>query len=410
MQRGFVIGDRGLGSAGDTHPAWMMAHAMVGNYLITGASAIGQIHQKGGSRDDAFNIRTNGPWLAVAVADGVGSRPLSRYGATYVVEALTSHLIRQITSSINTIDQYKTQISPKPSSFLNIPSSQSENIKFQPTYIKPSKVQAYIQQVSLSVGLNQWTKHLFDSGMILEDIPSSHYLQAASIGWLLTNDENSAAPIQPITQVDNQNIKSFDSTNQDLENKEQEFTEADLLNIMREAYIKTYLGLRDHSHYLDLDINELSCTGLALLANIETSTAVIGQIGDGAILGLTTQGRVKELVNAPDAGDPQSVYTINRNNFLDYLAIQYIDSCTFKELLAFHVMTDGLSGDLLYSPDIVALEDWAQKVDYNLRHSPTPAQAGTGMLNWLATYQVTGSWDDRTLVVITKMDRPNGRS
>ena len=88
MATGFVVGDRGLGASGDTHPAWMLGHATAGDCLVTGASAIGKIHlEHGAQRDDAFLVRTNGAWLAVAVADGVGSRPLSRYGATYVVEA-----------------------------------------------------------------------------------------------------------------------------------------------------------------------------------------------------------------------------------------------------------------------------------------------------------------------------------
>lgn len=44
MTTGFVIGDRGLGTSGDTHPAWMLGHAVAGDYLVVGASAIGQIH------------------------------------------------------------------------------------------------------------------------------------------------------------------------------------------------------------------------------------------------------------------------------------------------------------------------------------------------------------------------------
>ena len=99
MQTGFVIGDRGLSSAGDTHPAWMMAHAKAGGYLIVGASAIGQIHLAHAKpRDDGFVIRRIGNWLAVAVSDGVGSRPFSRYGATYAVESLAATLIRPFIS------------------------------------------------------------------------------------------------------------------------------------------------------------------------------------------------------------------------------------------------------------------------------------------------------------------------
>lgn len=45
MLTGLVISDRDLGASGDTHPAWMMAHAVAGPYLVMGASAVGQIHR-----------------------------------------------------------------------------------------------------------------------------------------------------------------------------------------------------------------------------------------------------------------------------------------------------------------------------------------------------------------------------
>ena len=96
---GFVIGDRGLGTAGETHPAWMMAHAIAGPYLVVGASAIGHLHLYHQTpRDDAFVIRCVDPWLAVVVSDGVGSRPFSRYGATYVAEVLSAYLLQPFTS------------------------------------------------------------------------------------------------------------------------------------------------------------------------------------------------------------------------------------------------------------------------------------------------------------------------
>lgn len=64
---GFVIGDRGLGASGDTHPPWMMAYAVAGPYLVLGASAVGQIRlSENAPRNDAFVVRPAGPgwrWL-----------------------------------------------------------------------------------------------------------------------------------------------------------------------------------------------------------------------------------------------------------------------------------------------------------------------------------------------------------
>src|SRR2546421_10489708 len=130
MLTGFVIGDRGLGASGDTPPNWVMAHAEVGPYLVVGASAVGQIHlAKKLPRDDAFAIRSVGPWLAVAVADGVGTRPLSRYGATYVVESLTLLLLRKLAPPIKLA---KNQLPTDPSS---IPSSAKEDAELK--YLAP---------------------------------------------------------------------------------------------------------------------------------------------------------------------------------------------------------------------------------------------------------------------------------
>jgi hypothetical protein len=65
-------------------------------------------------------------------------------------------------------------------------------------------------------------------------------------------------------------------------------------------------------------------------------------------------------------------------------------------------MTDGVSNDLLYSSESEIVTNWFIKINSNLLNSPSPAQAAAGLLNYLATYQVPGSFDDRTLVVITR--------
>jgi hypothetical protein len=144
---------------------------------------------------------------------------------------------------------------------------------------------------------------------------------------------------------------------------------------MKQAFVKTHLGLREHARSLDLELADLACTALALLLNIETRKGVVGQIGDGAILGLTAQGKVLELVQPPDTGDPQATYTLNKPNFERYLALDVIACPPADPFVAFYVMTDGLSGDLLYSPEEV-LKNWALQVDHNLRASPSAELAG----------------------------------
>jgi hypothetical protein len=158
-----------------------------------------------------------------------------------------------------------------------------------------------------------------------------------------------------------------------------------------------------------VEVAELSCTALAFLLNVETGYGVVGQIGDGALLGLSTQLQAKELVEAPDAGDQQSTYTINRPNFKKYLAISPITPSAEQDFTAFFVMTDGVSGDLLYGPRS-ALDEWAKSIRAALQTAHNPSIAAAQLLNWLSSYEVKGSWDDRTLVIIMQRERNDGNS
>src|SRR5207249_7870768 len=67
-------------------------------------------------------------------------------------------------------------------------------------------------------------------------------------------------------------------------------------------------------------------------------------------------------------------------------------STLFPYTTLFRSMTDGLSSDLLFTS--LPPDNWAKGVNANLRASSTPATAAAGMLNWLSTYQVKGSWDE----------------
>lgn len=45
--RGFVVGDRILGQAADSHADWCAAFGQLGAYHFVGASAIGKLHLRG---------------------------------------------------------------------------------------------------------------------------------------------------------------------------------------------------------------------------------------------------------------------------------------------------------------------------------------------------------------------------
>jgi len=410
MLNGFVIGDRSLSAAGDTHPVWLAAHGQSGAYLAVGASAAGQQHLHNSlPRDDAFVIRQVGPWLAIGVSDGVGSRPLSRYGATYVAESLTALLLRPL------VPQLRSNVTAtRATSASAVPPVAAEAVEFKPLIGRKDRERngAVIMDALRTRFLRRKPAEAQKS---VPEMSSDLFQQAASIGWWPYSG-TIMNPQLPTTTVDHLSIQPAIMSSSTIAEPSpassltsiQPSTTPNLSDVVQQAFEKTHRGLRGHADHLGVELADLSCTGLALLFNVETGLIAIGQIGDGAMLGLTTSGNVKELITPVDTGDPQSVYTINRPNFDKYLAVQIEERPIADPFLALFVMTDGLSGDLLYSPEPEVLTNWAVAVDRNLRGSPTPAQAAAGMLNWLAAYQVKGSWDDRTLVVITRKDGRDG--
>lgn len=396
MSTGFVIGDRGLDASGDTHPRWMLGQATVGGYLVAGASAIGKFHlARGAQRDDAFLVRTNGEWLSVVVADGVGSRPFSRYGATYVVETLAESILGPLSPPLKAPNGSKALESTGVAAQSPPALIEDVDLKFGAEYGSGAD--------ALAQALAGW-----DRATNTDDArPELELRQAASVDWeyselrmqqeipaAQTPMQESTSPGQPDTAGENSNGA--------------ETPIPDIMAIMRNAFRDTHRRVCDHARLLRLEPSDLGCTALALLLNVNTGAGAVAQIGDGAILGLTMQGQTSELVEPPDTGDPQSTYTLNKPNYEGHLAISSIAPSEQDPFVAFFVMTDGLAGDLLYSNKPDALRDWAQKVDRNLRNSASPMQAAAGMLNWLANYVVPGSWDDRTLVVITRQERYDG--
>jgi hypothetical protein len=349
-------------------------------------------------RDDGFVVRSVGPWLAVAVSDGVGSRPFSRYGATYAVEALTSLLLRPFTTFSRAAQaEAASQSSPAIAVDL-VPPPAAEEPEFKPFAGRKGSGAPV-----LGANLVQWSKQILTGSQPLspgESFPDM-LQQAATIGWRPATARSESPQVKRSDELPAgaQGLIPWSDDAQAAVDKH------NLPAIMRQAFEKTHLGLREHARSLDLELADLSCTALALLLHLNTGRGVVGQVGDGAILGLTRRGKVQELVVPEDTGDPQSTYTLNRPNFEKVLTIGLVEPPPANPYQALYVMTDGLAGDLLYSPQRGALEDWAQRVDANVRYSTSPAQAAAGMLNWLASYQVRGSWDDRTLVVITQTER-----
>jgi len=93
----FHIGDGKPLTLEDGYGHESVASKQLSSYCIVGASVRGKLHEYNDTpRDDAFTAYSNGTWLVVAVADGAGSCPLSRYGASYCVNALCTNLFNAV--------------------------------------------------------------------------------------------------------------------------------------------------------------------------------------------------------------------------------------------------------------------------------------------------------------------------
>lgn len=101
VQTSFKIGDKILRTL-DDNPIENLGESGVANsFSVVGASTRGRLHHHNDTpRDDAFVVHFDGLWLAAAVADGAGSRKLSRHGASLLAKKLCIRLLNATNSSL----------------------------------------------------------------------------------------------------------------------------------------------------------------------------------------------------------------------------------------------------------------------------------------------------------------------
>lgn len=96
----FKIGDKIPHALEDRRQDNLGDSAKADSFYIVGASARGRLHYHNEApRDDAFVARFDNTWLAVGVADGAGSKTLSRHGASFLANRLCFRLIQAISPS-----------------------------------------------------------------------------------------------------------------------------------------------------------------------------------------------------------------------------------------------------------------------------------------------------------------------
>jgi len=146
-------------------------------------------------------------------------------------------------------------------------------------------------------------------------------------------------------------------------------------------------------------LDDLHCTLLGLILNIETGIVGIGQIGDGLILGLTNEKEAITLLEPPVPDEVGATYVFTQTNWEQYFHSAGLLSDEAERFKTFYLMTDGVADDCQYGPPPDILERWANDMDREIRMFP-PMKTAQRLRRYLATYQVKGSFDDRTLVAV----------
>jgi serine/threonine protein phosphatase PrpC len=403
-QRGIIVGDRLISNV-DTHADWCAAFGSCQQYDIVGASAIGHLHvHQQLSRDDAFLIRTADEWIAVAVADGVGSRRSSRYGATYAVGALCEFLLRAIQGESNagssvvaaqpTVTTTREEASPdrqddvKPSVVAAQPTSMTpwEVIQYlrrliftkvaaQPTSMTPREEtdKCRDNKYNLLAQPILKTPQSIDSHSAEEDSSDTLELSRVTCGTLTWLQPSQRTTSETSAEVTDEKI--------------------------RWAFRETRRGLEQFARSRQVAIHDISCTLLGLLFNTRTGLIAVGQIGDGLIVGSWRGEDTQILVDAPQPDAVGEVYTIAHNRWENYLAVKVISQHNTDPVEALYLMTDGVADDCF--PPVDLLKKWSCAVTSHLRNQK-PFQAAKSLVHWLGTYKTKASWDDRTLVVILR--------
>ncbi|MET7607359.1 protein phosphatase 2C domain-containing protein [Streptomyces avermitilis] len=355
LDAALAVGDRVLAEPGDVHPDWCVGYGQAGGHLVIGASAVGHLHLRGVvPRDDAFAARSTGPWLAVAVSDGVGSKRLSRYGSSFCVQALCEELLHSLVSETALLADSHAVDAHSPASSPRVAHDWREGRSPLTGRLLEDSTIAQLEEKAHHAGTLTWNRHL-----------PPHASDHAAV-----------------------NGEAFDADGQ-----------------MSRAFAATRSRLERFVSDRSLDLHAVSCTLLGLLVNTERGSVVCGQVGDGLITLFHADTGPRAMVNAPAPGGVGATYVITQNDWQSYLTTAVLSDEEAAGISSLMLMTDGVSEDYSHPPPEGLLERWCQDMDARMRET-SPSFASLRLLHWLASYEQPGSFDDRTLVAVLAPSRP----
>lgn len=192
---------------------------------------------------------------------------------------------------------------------------------------------------------------------------------------------------------------NFNNNDDGKELSDLEISQSALEKNLMDSLIKTRHKLDDFAKINTLSTEDLHCTLLIQVINVKTGNFIVGQVGDGLILGLTKELKAVSLVEAKIPEDPGATYFFTEADWQDH----YVSKAYFGEksghYKTFYIMTDGVANDCQYEPPIGIIHKWAKDIDREIRAQENLGIAKNDLKDYLENYKAPGSFDDRTLVV-----------
>jgi serine/threonine protein phosphatase PrpC len=356
-----MLGDK-LISLDEEHPHWCAAYGGKGNYNFLATSAVGRGHRyRNRPRDDAFAVWTKDQWIVAAVSDGVGSRPLSRFGSSFSVNTLCEVLINHVTTPDV---QIGLQIDGRKASDNRL------TLDYQVTEDSPREDDIFLL-----------SKKLLSSA--LQQAQQRH----SQAGTLAISHD------QPM-DMDDEESEANCNTDEEAPR---------LTTIMRRSFRETHHRLGQYALHQGCQMRDLGCTLLAVLLNVENGQMTVGHVGDGLICGLDENGKSQVLSEPVETGEVGVAFTFTQSNWERYFDVRSIGFGQMDNLRTVYLMSDGVADDIQYAPPEV-MHQWAEDINSIARKDVALSQRILQLLRWVDSYKVRGSMDDRTLCVLVRQE------
>ncbi|MGC8668917.1 MAG: protein phosphatase 2C domain-containing protein, partial [Chthonomonadales bacterium] len=324
--------------------------------------------ERGRPRDDAFACLYADGRLAAAVADGLGSRPHSRYGAAFAVAALCEELVAAMKEGpIGEPEAVRDFPQVAAGTTSNGPLLNLRH-RLRRSWPWPLREMQPRSPVPVPVP---------DFGERAAGIPRDEAAEYwGTLAWRRSAPQEASAHAAALERA------------------------------VRRAFQRARARLERYAADSGVPLEDLGCTLMGVLVDTSEGSIAAGHVGDGLTSWLHPRHGAQALVEPPSTNDPGQTFTFTQPDWEARLAVAAYASEEAADAPAIFLMTDGVAQDCTHPPPEGIFEKWSRDVEREMRSGGDAAISAQRLVRWLATYEARGSWDDRTLVVLLR-DMPD---